>query len=338
ASMCPLTDTLAPGGIDPARPALAVKIGNEPGDDPAAGAGARPQSGLNEADIVYDTPAEGFIMRYIAVFQCQDASSIGPIRSVRWVDWHIVRQFVHPILAFVGGINPDVDVVLHSGWIEPADLLAGQSSAASQLASREPPDATYSSTGALYGLYKKATTPPRPVFQYGTSLNSRFKHVSSVQIDFSEGTDVEWQWDASKNLWMHYYLDGGPPTADIDQLTGDQVSTSNIIIQIVKYKFGPYAESPGSTGDFESNTIGTGQGWLLRNGEAIGITWHRAHYLDGLTLTDGAGQPIDLTPGRTWVELLPDTTADHPGNVVFTPSLNAPARPSTSSSSTSTTH
>ena len=42
-----------------------VKIGNE--------TEARPQSGLNEADIVYDTPAEGFVMRYAAVYQCNNA-------------------------------------------------------------------------------------------------------------------------------------------------------------------------------------------------------------------------------------------------------------------------
>jgi hypothetical protein len=335
ASFCPLTDTPAAGGIDPARPALAVKIGNEPGNDPAAGAGARPQSGLNEADIVFDTPTEGFLMRYIAVYQCQDASSIGPIRSARWVDWHIIRQFVHPILAFAGGINPDVDVVLHSGWIEPADVIGAQYAAASQLASREAPDATYSSTLALYGLYKKSTTPPKPVFEYSSSLPSSAKPATSVSIDFSAGTDVEWQWDASKGLWMHYYLYGGAPEADIDALSDTQVSTDNIIIQIVKYKFGPYAESPGSTGDFESQTIGTGPGWVLRDGKAIAVTWHRPYYLDGLTFTDAKGQPVDLTPGRTWVELLPNTTAAHPQNLVFTPTQSA--TPSGAASSTSTT-
>src|ERR1700728_1277960 len=100
---CPLTDVKAPGGV-PDRPALAVKVGNEP-------YGARPQSGLNEADIVFDTPAEGFIMRYIAIYQYHNAPSIGPTRSVRWVDWHLIRQFIHPILAFAGGINPNVDQV-----------------------------------------------------------------------------------------------------------------------------------------------------------------------------------------------------------------------------------
>ena len=83
---CPLTDAPAPGvKTIPDRPALLVKIGNEPD-------GARPQSGLNEADIVFDTPAEGFIMRYVAVYQCKNAPIIGPTRSVRWVDWNMVAR------------------------------------------------------------------------------------------------------------------------------------------------------------------------------------------------------------------------------------------------------
>src|ERR1700728_3689018 len=125
---CPLTDLPAPGGKVPRRPALLVKIGNEP-------EGARPQSGLNEADIVYDTPAEGFIMRYVAVYQCNNASSIGPTRSVRWVDWHILRQFIHPILAYANGINPDVDTVNGLKWIESADLLTGAQSAGTRISS-----------------------------------------------------------------------------------------------------------------------------------------------------------------------------------------------------------
>ncbi|MBV8462126.1 MAG: DUF3048 domain-containing protein, partial [Acidimicrobiales bacterium] len=65
AVLCPLTGTPAPGGTVPARPALAVKIGNYSGD--------RPSAGLNQADIVFEEPVEGSITRLVAVFQCQSA-------------------------------------------------------------------------------------------------------------------------------------------------------------------------------------------------------------------------------------------------------------------------
>ena len=308
--LCPLTDEPAPNGIVPARPALGIKIGNEPPPG-----NARPQSGLNEADIVYDTPVEGFLMRYIAIYQCNNASQIGPVRSIRWVDQRIMRQFVHPILISAGGIIPNLQTAAKSKWLSYANMLTyPAANAGVRITSRVPPDNLYTSTSALYGLFPKQTTPPKPVFQYTSSLPSSAKPAADVGINFSYGTDVVWKWDAKLGQYIHTYSG----QTDIDTLTGKPVSTTNIVIQIVTYKFGPYAESPGSTGDIESKTIGSGKGWIIRNGKEIPVTWHRPQLLAGTTFTDQQGQEIGLAPGRTWVELVPNTTAAVKGNITFT--------------------
>jgi hypothetical protein len=307
ASRCPLTDLPAPGGKIPHRPALAVKIGNEP-------EGARPQAGLNEADIVYDTPAEAFIMRYIAVYQCNEASSIGPTRSVRWVDWHLVQQFGHPVLAFAGGIDPDVSTVSNLPWLDAADLLTGAQSAGVRIASRVPPDNLYTSTSALWALFKPEPAPT-PVFTYTAALPAAARPAASLAIDFSEGTDVLWKWDAQAGSWLHTY--GGVP--DVDTLTNQPVTTTNIVMQIVHYTFGPYPESPDGSGDVESVTTGSGAGYVLRGGKEIPVTWHRTTTSSPTTFTDAKGQVVGLAPGRTWVELLPDTVASTPGAFALTP-------------------
>ena len=306
---CPLTDTPAPGGKVPRRPALLVKIGNEP-------EGARPQSGLNEADIVFDTPAEGFIMRYVAVYQCESASAIGPTRSLRWVDWNMIaRQFVSPILAFAGGINPNVDGLAATSWISGANLLEGAQDAAERISSRVPPDNLYTSTSALYGLFPSKTSPPPPVFDYSTALPPGSTPAASIGIDFSAGTDPVWKWDPSSHLWLHTY--SGSP--DVDTLTGDQVTTTNVVVEIVHYSLGPYIESTGGTGDVESDLLGSGPGYVLRDGRSVKVTWHRADELAKTTFTDSAGKPVDLAPGRTWVEIDPDVQADAPGGITVTP-------------------
>jgi Protein of unknown function (DUF3048) N-terminal domain/Protein of unknown function (DUF3048) C-terminal domain len=306
-NLCPLTGAPAPGGAVPQRPALMVKVGNEP-------EGARPQSGLNEADVVFDTPAEGFIMRYIAVFQCASAPSIGPSRSVRWVDYHLARMFVNPILAFAGGINPNVDTVMHDSWIHPANLLAGASSAGTRITSRVAPDNLYTSTSALYGLYPKATTPPPPIFSYGSSLPSTAATTNSAQIDFSYGTDVTWKWDATSGSWTHGYTNSG---TDVDNSTSKPVTTTNVVVMEVAYKMGPYIESTGGSGDVESNTLGEGPGYVLRDGKRVAVTWHRKDLLAGLTFTDASGAPVTLAPGRTWVEIVPNSTANAKGAITF---------------------
>jgi hypothetical protein len=306
-SRCPLTDLPAPGGKIPDRPALAVKIGNEPD-------GARPQAGLDEADIVYDTPAEAFIMRYIAVFQCNEASSIGPTRSVRWVDWHIMQQFGHPILAFAGGIDPDVNTVSNLPWLDAADLLAGAQSAGVRISSRVPPDNLYTSTSALWALFKPQAAPT-PVFTYTAALPAAAGPAASLAIDFSQGTDVLWKWDAQSGSWLHTY--GGVP--DVDTLTGQPVTTTNIVVQIVDYTFGPYPESPDGSGDVESETTGSGAGYVLRGGKELPVTWHRPTTSSPTTFTDAKGQVVGLAPGRTWVELVPDTVASTSGALTLTP-------------------
>lgn len=304
---CPLTDLPAPGGAVPRRPALLVKIGNEPG-------GARPQSGLNEADIVYDTPAEGFIMRYIAVYQCSDAAMIGPDRSVRWVDYHLAGQFGDPILAFAGGIDPNLAAVKADGsWLSGVDLLDLGPPAAVRTTARVPPDNLYTSTKALYGLFPKETTPPKAVFDYTSSLPPAAKPLSQAALDFSAGTDVIWKWQRASGSWLHTY--SGTP--DVDALTNQPVTATNVVVEIVRYQLGPYVESAGGTGDVESQTTGSGKGYILRDGRYLPVTWHRPDDASATTFTDAAGKPVGLAPGRTWVELM--TTAQAAGGISFTP-------------------
>lgn len=297
---CPLTDTPPTvGDVVPQRPALLVKVGNEPD-------GARPQSSLNEADVVFDTPAEGFIMRYVAVFQCNDASSIGPTRSARWVDWNMVaRQFVHPILAFAGGINPNVDGIAATSWLSGANLLEGAQAAGTRISSRVPPDNLYTSTTGLYSLFRAKTTPPPPIFTFNPKLPAGATRAKAIQINFSGGTDVVWKWDPTTHQWLHTYL-GAP---DIDTLTGKQVTTSNIVVEIAQYRVGPYIESAGGSGDIESQLVGSGKGYLLRQGTSVPITWHRPDELSPATFTTPSGSPADLIPGRTWVEIVPSVQA-----------------------------
>lgn len=304
---CPLTDLPAPGGKVPTRDPLAVKIGNEET--------ARPQSGLNEADIVFDTPAEGGIMRYIAVFQCNDAKSIGPIRSVRWVDWHVLQVFKHVALAFVGGVNPNQEAVASLPFIDDAnDFL--HYGAYHHDPARTAPDATYSSTQALWSLFPKRAAPA-PIFRYTSALPADEAHnASSLAINFSAGTDVVWKWDASTGQWVHTYAGAG---TDIDANTGQPVTATNIIVQIVHYTIGPYVESTGGSGDVQSQTVGTEHGWIFRNGQYVRVTWHRASYNSTTTYLDAKNQVVGLAPGRTWVEYVLDTTAKQRGAITITP-------------------
>ncbi len=102
--MWPLTGVAADEVAD--RPALAVKIENAPQ--------ARPQTGLEQADVVWEEVVEGGITRFVAVFHSQVPQSVGPVRSVRPMDPAIVAP-LHGVLAYTGGQQPFIDAVGAAG-------------------------------------------------------------------------------------------------------------------------------------------------------------------------------------------------------------------------------
>ena len=142
---CPLTGTPVPGGGPvPQRPALAVKIDNYPA--------ARPQSGMDKADVIFEEPVEGGITRYAAVFQCQDAALVGPVRSARNIDIGILGQLGTPLLVHVGGINPVLANIAASPLVNVD--LGNYGRLITHPAGRVAPYSTYSSTAQLWSTHR----------------------------------------------------------------------------------------------------------------------------------------------------------------------------------------
>lgn len=291
--LCPLTGTEAPGGIVPRRPALGVKIGNDPA--------SRPQSGLLDADIVYEEMAEGGITRYLAIFQCAAPSLIGPIRSVRWDDWHLLQSYGHPILSFSGGIIPWDEEVASLSWLFDANGSEGTTqNAYFRTSNRVPPWNLYSSGKLLWALDSNHTPPPAQ-FVYSPAPSPAAEPATGATIvGFATGSNVDWTWSAPLHAWLRSY-DG---VADVDA-AGPQLRATNVIIEEVPTQPGPYAES-GTTPDTESLTQGSGPAWVLRDGTVERGTWNCPAYGDITKYRLSNGQPMTLAPGNTWVELVPN--------------------------------
>ncbi|MGH9292760.1 MAG: DUF3048 domain-containing protein [Acidimicrobiales bacterium] len=295
--ICPLTGQPTTLAKIPQRPALGVKIGNDPA--------SRPQTGLLHADIVYDAMAEGGITRYLAIFQCQQAGAIGPIRSVRWNDWHLLASYGHPILAFSGGIDQWDAVVASESYLFDATASIYPTAAAYyRTANRVPPWNLYTSTRALWALDPNHSPPPRQ-FSYSAKLPPGATKASSVTIaNFgtagSGAANLTWTWSPSAGVWLRSY-DGVP---DVDS-SGTQLRAHDVIIEYVRTVQGPYAES-GTVPDTESITEGSGTAYILRNGHIEKGTWHCAAYGHLTQYRMANGHVMTLTPGNTWVELVPE--------------------------------
>lgn len=285
---CPLTDLPTKNGVSD-RPALAVKVENLEA--------ARPQAGLNKADVVYEEPVEGGITRFIAVYQCRDANRIGPIRSARLVDADILRQFGSPVFAFAGGVPAVVSAVDEAGAISIA--FDGTSEFFEEDPNRSEPHHVFSSTSVLYR--GAAGDSPESVFTFDSEKPSAVvsKIARQIHVDFSPSADVFWNFNRKRGVWLRSH--GEEPHTLED---GSQVSAVNVIVQVVEVRPSEIVDAAGNPSP-EIEAIGSGKALVFRNGRVVEGRWVREGEDDLTEFVDDAGATIPLAPGPTWVELFP---------------------------------
>lgn len=290
---CPLTGAPAPRGGVPQRPALAVKVDNYPQ--------ARPQSGLDQADVVFEEPVEGAITRYVAVFQCDSPAQVGPIRSARNIDVGILGQLGRPLLVSVGGIAPVLDNIARSPITEFDLRIKG--SVSLHPSGRFAPYDTYSPAASLWGLDPSDTTPPPPLFSYSPALPAGTA-ASTIAIPFSDTSNVVWRYNPTLQLFQRFY--GTAPDLLAD---GAQNSATNVIVQFVQLSYGPWVENSEGGLEVQANLYenASGTAEVFRNGIDVAGTWRRSALNEPTQYLSASGAPIALAPGRTWVELVPDT-------------------------------
>lgn len=327
-AMCPLTGTPAPGGVVPDRPALAIKIDNYSlGPAPAE---ARPQSGLDYADVIFEEQTEGSITRYAAVFQCRNAPGlVGPVRSARWTDIQMLSELGHPILVHVGGIAPVLDLIEQSALVN-VDLIDNPQ-LETEPAGRYAPYDTYTTTQQIWAQEKQLTTPPAPIFTF-SSVVPAGESVTQLHLDWSGTSNIYWRWNASTGTWLRFYNVGtaSSPVIQPDVLTdGVQNQAQNVIVQQVSITYGPWVENSEGGLEAESHIIDeSGKAYVFRNGKMIVGTWSAGSAGTPTKYLDAAGNPIALQPGRTWVEIYPNVAP-----VVVTPLAPSPTTTTSAASS-----
>jgi hypothetical protein len=298
AARCPLTDEPPPGGQVPQRPALAVKMDNL--------AAARPQYGLSAADIVYEEPVEGGITRFVVIFQCHSTARIEPIRSGRIIDPELLAPLgTHVLLAYAGGIGPAVSAIDGSSVID-VGVDRAPITAYWRDPSRYAPHNLASSTAVLYSVgwsEGASKAAPPPLFHYGSPPPGAAP-AASVHISFLY-SNLTWSWLPAQQVWARSYADTGPAT----MAEGGQVTAANVVVLRVVMYPSPYVEDV--TGVHENLLVLTGSGpaQVFRNGAVISGTWVRPDLARATELLDSHGQVIPLSPGPTWVELVPTTIA-----------------------------
>ena len=285
------------------RRPMAIKISNDPRP-------IRPQWGLSLADIVYEYYTEWGKTRFAAVFYGNNAQQVGPIRSARFFDEHIILMY-KAILAFVGA---DERVLKPFYKSEFSDLLV------TEWPNGCPPicrvdekiwSHAVSNTKILSNFITKqgiengrqnldgmgfAQIPP-----------SEGKPANKIFIRFSPYFYTRWKYDHSLNKYMRYQdkeddLGQGESYELLtDRLTNQPITADNVIIILVRYD---EVVNEGNTQVFEMYLWNLGPAYLFRDGQMYRLHWERIVEESVLTVYNEDNYPFPLKPGNTWFEVL----------------------------------
>lgn len=277
------------------RPALFVKIDNEPG--------AFPQAGLNDADLVYEEMVEGNYTRLLSVFQSRNADPLGPVRSVRPTDPQLVAPF-GGLFGYSGGTERFINLLRQTPGI--TDVGVGNVAAAYPRRSiHSIPHNQYTATQRLYEAAPPGLRPPPPFSPFLTPGQAfsppGATPATKVTVPFGAIT-VTWDWDAAAGVWKRSH-DGKPDVLE----NGEPETATTVIVQFV-----PYEPVPGATDSVGAQVVDAqlagqqGEAWILANGQVFKGRWSKPELTSVIAYTDPGGQPVPIPPGRTWIELPPN--------------------------------
>ncbi len=276
-----------------ALPALAVKIDNL--DQ------ARPQAGLDQADLVVEEPVEGGLTRLMAVYQSHPAARVGPVRSARISDAGLMLALGGGGLVFSGASSTQLPVIAARLSGTAVLLQPDTSSAWSRDRGRPAPHNLFASVTALRRQQgaKLGAAPARPfTVDPATPTGSAVRAVTQARLSWQSAA-AAWTWDAAGRRWLR--TQNG--RADVLE-GGHRVAATNVVIlQVAVTQDARYHDVNGVPSPMPQ-LVGSGRAWVLRNGVAVTAGWKRATDSAPFTLSAGS-VPVALAPGTTWLELLP---------------------------------
>jgi hypothetical protein len=302
----PSSSSSSSHGAAPAAPKINPLTGLKPSSNPVVAIKvedtdeARPQAGLNQADIVYIEQVEGGLTRLLAVFDTHLPSNVGPVRSTRNDDPEIVAQYGPIIYVASGGSRAEYRPLDRSKLHTVINDRGGPGFRRDN--NRPVPHNLFSD---LSYVAKKVKGPKAGGI--GLTWSPKIGNAATAGPTVSTtvgGTPVVFHWSAGAHRYIRYH--GGQP----DRLSnGQPVATTNVIVQFVAGNVYAADIDPAGNPAWYQHTVGSGRVVVFRDGKRIEGRWSRPHFGSGTRLVDLHGKPIALAPGGAWFALVNTGTA-----------------------------
>lgn len=288
----PLTGLPAPSpGAPAATRIVSVKIENSPQ--------ARPQSGLQSADLVYESITEGGITRFNCMFHSTDPGEVGPVRSARLSDISVVPQY-DALFVFSGASGP-VNAAVKKAGLQNLSQDLGVTYGYRRSSQRSAPHNLYVTLSKIREEGVKRGYPASQSIrslQFARSVEGT-PSITSITIPFSTANTSQWTWDSSADVYAR--VNNGKVHSDA--LTGKQITAKNVVVMWAKMDATAKRDVAGST-TYDIELVGSNRVTVFRNGMRFDGTW-TATAGSPPVLKAADGTAIRLAPGNTWFEVIP---------------------------------
>jgi hypothetical protein len=272
------------------RPVTGIMIENSPD--------ARPQSGIQDAGVVYEAIAEGGITRFLTLYQDAQPQYIGPVRSLRpyYLDFGVPFDAG---IAHVGG-SPDALAQVRNG-LKDLDQFFNSGSYWRQ-STRAAPHNVYTSFALLDALNKSKGYTTSKFTSFPRKKDVKLTTPTAKSIDFAISGytyNVHYDYDTTSNTYLR--SEGGAAhmaTTSAPDKTGQQLHPKVVIALIMGY--GIMAD--GQHSDY--TTTGSGAMYVFQDGGVTQGTWSKAGRTSQFVFTDASNKPIKLDAGQTWFTAL----------------------------------
>lgn len=260
---------------------------------------ARPQSGLVDADILFETMAEGGIPRFLALFHSKTPEKIGPVRSVRTYFIDISKEFKLPF-AHCGGNEDALQQIKKENLMSMNEIAYGDYFYRDK--SRYAPHNLYTSYESLSKFVTDKNYVKKPTnthFSYNRDYynNNSLITANSVYIQPNASYNTSYEYKDGK----YYKSMDGKPSNDLERKI--QVSARNIIIQYAAMKLKNDVDS-----GIDIKLTGSGKGIIVSGGKFVNVTWSRSSVSGATIFKDEHGNTVPLTPGNTIWHIIDDKT------------------------------
>ena len=265
---------------------------------------ARPQSGPQKADAVFEVLVEGGMTRFINIFYQSDTSYHGPIRSARPTDPTVLRPLGGVLVASgaTGGLIPEINDM-------GVPVITDRRPEYFRISSRKAPHNLYADTSKLKSTavskgYKKVNVP-QPLFPWGDPTFENWQNNSFLNLVFSGYTETTWTWNGSSYLRTYYDAYQNQNKNNIHNWLDENGNTGQISVDTVIALFcEPYVHPLQLP---SVKTVGEGRAIILHAGKMLDAKWKRGSNLDPFHITDNNNNILYVPKGKVWISLVPNT-------------------------------